>query len=128
MRIHREKKQQLQIAQSDNGVTEKCDNIIRVEKEKDESFEIFWKLYDKKRNRKVTENLWKKVNPELHDFIYKHIEQYKKVQPEKLYRKDPERYLKYECWNDEVIQKEDKQQSQPKQQKPSDNYKNIPII
>jgi hypothetical protein len=120
----------LSLLSTDSPRTEEV-KLSKVKLSKDnisESFKKFWDLYDKKRNRKVTENLWKKVNPELHDFIYKHIEQYKKVQPEKLYRKDPERYLKYECWNDEVIQKEDKQQPEPKQKTVDELYPNREII
>lgn len=81
----------------DNNTINNTINNINI------SFETFWNLYDKKRGRSKCENLWKKINPELHDTIFKHIEQYKKVQPDKLFRKDPERYLKYKCWNDEII-------------------------
>lgn len=95
-----------------NSVTtysEKCkenNTINNTNNTINESFEKFWNLYDKKRGKPVCINLWKKIKPELYDTIYQHIQEYKKVQPDKLFRKDPERYLKYKCWNDEIINKQ----------------------
>ena len=72
-------------------------------------FEKFWNLYDKKIGKSKSEKLWYKIKPELHDIIFKHIEEYKRVQPDKTFRKDPERYLRNECWNDEIINKPKKE-------------------
>lgn len=98
------------------------------DKDKDkesESFIIFWDLYDKKTDRVKCENLWDKIKPELHNSIFEHVKRYVKSTPDKQYRKNPDTYLRNKCWNDEIVNKE---QSQPKQHKPSDNYKNVEII
>jgi hypothetical protein len=77
----------------------------------DECFDDFWNLYDKKRGKPKTIALWKKMNPDasLYNTILNHVRKYV-VATEQKFRKDPERYLKNECWNDEVIN--DKKQKQ----------------
>lgn len=71
------------------------------------SFNIFWSMYDKKVNMKKCLDLWKKINPTLYDTIYKHTKAYVSSTPDKSWRKDPERYLKHECWNNEIIRKKE---------------------
>lgn len=77
----------------------------------DESFEIFWDLYQKKVNPKLCRNLWKKINPELHQSIFNHVREYVNSRPDKAFRKDPERYLKYEMWTSEIINEQPKNNS-----------------
>lgn len=71
------------------------------------SFNIFWSMYDKKVNMKKCLDIWKKINPNLYDTIYKHTKAYVSSTPDKSWRKDPERYLKHECWNNEIIRKKE---------------------
>jgi len=52
--------------------------------------------------------MWKKIDPELHQEIYNHVREYVKTNPDKYFRKDPERYLKYEMWTSEIIQPDNK--------------------
>ena len=75
-----------------------------VEKESRETaFNTFWTLYDKKRNKAKCITLWAKVSPDNYNTIFEHVKQYVASTPEVAYRKDPERYIKYQCWNDEII-------------------------
>lgn len=122
MRLHREKRKLIELSQSDEEVTKKCDNIIKEEKEKEEnkeiekeSFEKFWKLYNYKKNRKDCIKKWNKIKLELHDTIYEHVKEYVKSTPDKQFRKHPLTYLNGECWDDEVIFNDKQQPSQPKQ-------------
>ena len=69
------------------------------------SFNLFWSNYDKKRDRKKCLEQWsKKMTTEQRDLaIVKAKEQTDGV--EQQFRKDPIRWLKGECWNDEIIKK-----------------------
>lgn len=66
------------------------------------SFDDFWKKYDKKVGKPKSEKLWKKISQAGREKIMQHLEQYV-PEVDKHFRKDPERYLKHECWNDEII-------------------------
>ena len=63
-------------------------------------FEEWWNAYNKKRGRKKAEAKWKKLS--LNDNVAS--------TPDPVYRKDPLTYLNGECWNDEIIQKQDYEQ------------------
>lgn len=65
------------------------------------TFEEFWDKYDKKKGKPKAEQIFKKINQVAREKIMLHLNHY--IFVEKRYRKDPERYLKGECWNDEVI-------------------------
>jgi predicted phage replisome organizer len=78
-----------------------------------ESFETFWKLYDKKTSKPKSEKLWNKIDIKLFGSIYEHVTAYVKSTPDKKFRKNPDTYLRNECWNDEIIVK-DKQTDTPK--------------
>lgn len=74
------------------------------EKDKDkESFDKFWKLYNKSAAKEKCINLWYKIKPELYEIIYAHVINYVKATPDKQYRKNPDTYLRNQCWNDEII-------------------------
>jgi hypothetical protein len=89
-----EEEQEQEIEQEQNK------NNILIEKQ--QAFEEFWTLYDKKVGKESAKKQWLKINPEIYPIIFAHIELYKKEKPDKTFRKDPERYLKYNCWLDEV--------------------------
>lgn len=79
----------------------------KVSKGKDnifsESFNKFWYLYDKKIGKMKSVKLWNKIHPGIHIVIYRHVETYVKSTPDKQYRKNPDVYLRNQCWNDEII-------------------------
>ena len=82
------------------------------------SFDEFWTLYDKKVGDKIKlEKKWLTINEAEKSLIKVHIEKYKKSQPDKKFRKDPQTYLNNKSWNDEVIEsKPIINQAQPQQQ------------
>jgi uncharacterized protein YdaU (DUF1376 family) len=70
-----------------------------------DKFDLFWDAYGKKRGKPKALAEWKKLdlNDEL---ISKIIDKAKKQAiaiPDPTFRKDPERWLKYQCWEDELI-------------------------
>lgn len=69
-------------------------------------FEDFWELYDKKiGSKKKLKPKWQKLNQETKELIMAYVSEYKKSQPDKTYRKNPETFLNNESWNDELINK-----------------------
>lgn len=78
-------------------------NSNSIKAEKEESFNIFWNIYDKKVNSKECKRLWYKIDQSLYQCIYNHSREYVKSSPDKKWRKDPERYLKNEMWTSEII-------------------------
>ena len=68
------------------------------------SFDLFWSIYPKKVGKKKCEDMWKKLDTETQNKILADIPL--RMQDSKWlggYIKDPERYLKHEQWNDEII-------------------------
>ncbi|MBZ4651329.1 MAG: Phage protein [Proteiniphilum sp.] len=75
-------------------------------------FDEFWNDYDKKRGSK--EKLikkWNKISDSEKLKIKEHIPIYKKAQPDKVFRKDPETFLNNKSWNDEIITSNGKDKS-----------------
>jgi len=83
-------------------VDKEVDKELREEL-RETAFNTFWTLYDKKRNKAKCITLWAKVSPDNYHTIFEHVKKYVAATPDSLYRKDPERYIKYQCWNDEII-------------------------
>jgi len=83
----------------------KVNNVRVSEKEKDplEGFEEFWTKYDKKVGKESAIKLWIKLKESEKEAILKQVEAYVLSKPEKVYRKDPERYLKHRVWEDELV-------------------------
>lgn len=67
------------------------------------SFDDFWDLYDKKRDRQTSENLWNKLKQADREAIIAYIPQYKEAEPRKKFRKDPTTFLRHRSWEDEII-------------------------
>ena len=68
------------------------------------SFDDFWNDYDKKVGDKTKLKVkWSKISNADKLKIKAHIPEYKKAQPDKSYRKNPETYLNNKSWNDEII-------------------------
>ena len=71
-------------------------------------FDFFWNLYDKKVGDKdKLIKKWGALKPEERNKALDHIPKYKKSQPDKKYRKDPQTYLNNKSWNDEIIESRD---------------------
>lgn len=80
------------------------ENINKIEVEIWPTFENFWIAYEKKVGKKSKiESKWNKLSQSTKEDIMQHIDVYKKSQPDKRYRKNPEAYLNNESWNDEII-------------------------
>lgn len=68
-------------------------------------FEEFWLIYDKKVARQKSEKEWAKIgiDEDLLQTIILAARNYVKSKPDKQFRKDPERWLKNRCWEDEIV-------------------------
>ena len=82
-----------------NSVMKRWGNLDR--------FDEFWDSYDKKTSKPKCEALWKKLSKDKKEQAITYIGEYKKAQPDKKYRKNPETYLRNESWNDELINDSD---------------------
>ena len=88
-------------------VTQQNKNKINKNKDKEifiEEFNMFWDLYDKKVGKPNTYKEWLKINTEEKKKIFEILPIYIKSKPDKKFRKDPERFLKYKVFNDEIIE------------------------
>ena len=67
-------------------------------------FDDFWNLYDKKVGKPNAQKEWAKAKID-EDLLKTVLEQAKKyaVATDKKFRKDPERWIKYRGWEDEII-------------------------
>ena len=70
------------------------------------TFDEFWDLYDKKVGKTKAHPLFEKTTEAERKLIKEFIPKYKISKPEVKYRKDPERFLKYKVWEDEIISTE----------------------
>ncbi len=77
----------------------------------DGRFEVAWKAYGKKGNKKTSRAKFNKLGIADQNLMYKNIPIYVLSTPDKQYSKNFETYLNQECWNDEVIT--NGQQNQP---------------
>lgn len=68
-------------------------------------FDEFWSIYDKKVSRAKAEKEWAKIgiDDSLLNTIIIAARNYVKSKPDKQFRKDPERWLKNRCWEDEIV-------------------------
>lgn len=68
----------------------------------DESFDLFWKIYDKKQDSKKCKEKFLKLNEKDIQKILEVVDNYKLSTPDKKYRKNPLTWLNGNCWNDEI--------------------------
>jgi hypothetical protein len=94
-----------------NKVKVKSLVVSKEIKEPNIPFEYFWNTYDKKTDRQPCEKIWNKLSDEDRKAIMDYIPRYKISQPHKQYRKNPQTFLNNKSWLDEIIQREEKQQS-----------------
>jgi hypothetical protein len=69
------------------------------------TFDDFWNAYDKKIDKLKSQNKWKKLKQSEKEAIMEFIPDYKMVQPDKQYRKDPSTFLNNKSWENELIGK-----------------------
>jgi hypothetical protein len=79
---------------------------------KENFFETFWNLYDKKVERKSCYNKFIKLDLKVIEKIINVVPFYVKSTPDVKYRKNPETWINGECWNDEI---KDSTTEQPKE-------------
>ncbi len=72
-------------------------------------FNIFWDAYDKKVGGLMCKAKWNMLKKSDQETAISHIELYKVAQPNKFFRKDPEKYLDGKCFNDEIITNDSKE-------------------
>lgn len=75
-----------------------------------DTFEDWWKIYNKKRGKKKAKQKWGRLTKEQQTACLMATPLYVASTPDPVYRKDPLTYLNGECWNDEIIQKKDYEQ------------------
>ena len=113
-----------------SSVTINIDTNIEYNK----SFDIWWKLYDKKVGKDKTLHFWlKKLDQSLVEDIMNHTKRYVKA-TDKQYRKNPYTYLYNSSWEDEIISEEEEIIINPQQeleklklynQRMGTNYKSV---
>ena len=71
-------------------------------------FDLFWSSYDKKVGKPNSIKAWSKItfNDGLLQIIIEQAKADKKAKPDNKFRKDPERWLKYRGWEDEIVSHE----------------------
>ena len=67
------------------------------------SFNDFWDDYEKKVGKPDTKKQWDKLSQKDKEAAIRYIPAYKLTQPEKKFRKDPERYLSKRGWENEIV-------------------------
>lgn len=76
------------------------------------SFEEWWEAYGKKRGRKKAEAKWNRLSLKDRQACMDATPAYVASTPDITFRKDPLTYLNGECWNDELIYRQDHEQQQ----------------
>ena len=75
-----------------------------------DSFEDWWKMYNKKRGKKKAKQKWNRLTERQQAACLLATPAYVASTPDPVYRKDPLTYLNGECWNDEIIKKQNHEQ------------------
>ena len=76
---------------------------IETEESQEDEFQKFWELYGKKGNLKTSRAKFKKLSKKKKTLIFEKLPEYIKSTPVKSFRKNAEKWLQKECWNDEII-------------------------
>jgi hypothetical protein len=66
-------------------------------------FEQFWLLYGRKGTKKVARTHWDKLSIKDREACMQSTPDYLASRPEKVYRKDAERYLRDRIWENEIV-------------------------
>ena len=79
----------------------------------DPDFEAFWEAYGKKRGRRDVEAYWARLPARDKAAALSGVPGYVAANPDPAYRKDPIRYLRHRCWEDENYSTTDKKSNEP---------------
>ena len=79
----------------------------------DPDFEAFWEAYGKKRGRRDVEAYWARLPARDKAAALSGVPGYVAANPDPAYRKDPIRYLRHRCWEDENYSTTDKKPNEP---------------
>jgi len=85
--------------------TNKNDKNVKNEnndKKTNGEFDLVWNMYEKKGNKKTSQNKFNKMTDANKQLMSEHLPEYVKSTPDKQYRKNLESYINQECWNDEI--------------------------
>lgn len=85
-------------------VNENTNEDLNVLVLNEDRFLDFWNLYDKKVRKPAAQKQWVKLTEAEKQKVLDITPAYVKSKPEKQYRLDPERFLKYKSFNDEIIE------------------------
>ena len=90
---------------SNKTIEEKETTSDEVVKKEDNalSFDVFWKLYDKKVGKVKAQKLYEALSDKDRKAALEYIPLYVSSQPDKQYRKNPETFLRNRAWEDELI-------------------------
>lgn len=115
--------EQLQLTLEAETIKEKK---VAPKKEKEDRFNEFWDLYDKKVGHlKKIKSAFNNLKKSEIDLIFEHIPKYKKSEPNKKFRKNPYTYLNQEGWTDEIIESNHKTNTkEEKKYEPHKSYAN----
>ncbi|MDR1884271.1 MAG: DUF4373 domain-containing protein [Prevotella sp.] len=79
------------------------DGVCDCEIPDESSFDNIWAMYGKKGNKKTCAKKWANLKNHCREAAFKHIPLYVEATPDIQYRKNFETYINQECWNDEII-------------------------
>jgi len=84
----------------------KLDSSIKNNKKIDyeESFNIFYKLYNLPINKLKSQIEWKKIDPDIYTEIYKHVKEYRSRGQGVEFPLNPNNYLKNKRWTEVIIE------------------------
>lgn len=109
------------------GTESPSDSVHRVEYSRveesivnDSDFQKFWNIYDKKVDSSKCKKKWNLLKQSDIDTILLTVDKYIISNPDKKYRKNPLTYLNWECWNDEIIVTETKEEKEDREYRESD--------
>lgn len=89
------------------------------------TFEDFWDAYCKKVGKPKALFYWDKLTHKEKEAAMNHIPAYIESQPDKRFRKDPERYLRYKCFEDEIIPRTNEQRTTTNDQRKDSNLQHL---
>ena len=77
--------------------------INNPDSDRDEEFESVWEMYEKKGNKKTSRLRFNKLTRNQKLLLFDHLPKYVESTPDLKFRKDFERYISKECWNDKIV-------------------------
>lgn len=96
----------INVTENENeDINEDYSKLKKIKKDTENDFSAFWKLYDKKVDKKACERGWKALNEAEKRKIIDYLPAYVASTPDKQHRKDPKTFLNNESWENEIVHK-----------------------